>query len=210
MVEALLAMDARIRNLEQQIVLLQKKIASLSSNSTNSSKPPSSDGPLVTKPKKKKSKRSAGGQKGHKGYKRELLPVVKLNEVFDHYPSFCAKCSAPLDPECCEETSDPERYQTFEIPQIKPIMNEHRCPELECPCGRTTSAELPPEVAQSQFGPRVHEAIGYLTSVHRIGVCVQSVILALPARLLCLRQAMASAAYQELLSNPSAERIGGK
>ncbi len=77
-------------------------------------------------------------------------------------------------------------------------------------CGRTTSAELPPEVAQSQFGPRVHEAIGYLTSVHRIGVCVQSVILALPARLLCLRQAMASAAHQELLSNPSAERIGGK
>ena len=81
MVEALLAMDARIRNLEQQIVLLQKKIASLSSNSTNSSKPPSSDGPLVTKPKKKKSKRSAGGQKKHKGHQRELLPVEDIRLV---------------------------------------------------------------------------------------------------------------------------------
>jgi len=98
-VEAIRAMDARIRNLEQQIVLLQKKIASLSSNSTNSSKPPSSDGPLVTKPKKKKSKRSAGGQKGHKGYKRELLPVEEINEGFDHYPSFLREVQRPFGPE---------------------------------------------------------------------------------------------------------------
>lgn len=168
-IEALLAMDARVRTLEQQISVLQKKIVSLSSNSTNSSKPPSTDGPQVTKPKKKKSKRSAGGQKGHKGHKRELLPVEEMDEVIDHYPSACAKCSASLVPECCEETSEPERYQTFELPQIKPIMNEHRCHELECPCGHTTRAELPAEVVQSQFGPRVHGAIGYLTSVHRIG-----------------------------------------
>ena len=74
-VKALLEMDARITTLGQQVLVLQKKIASLSSNSTNSSKPPSSDGPQVTKPKKKKSSRSPGGQKGHKGHKRELLPV---------------------------------------------------------------------------------------------------------------------------------------
>lgn len=122
-IEALLAMDARIGTLEQQILVLHKKVVSLSSNSTNSSKPPSTDGPQVTKPKKKKSKRTAGGQKGHKGHKRELLSVEEMDEVFDHYPAACAKCSAPLNPECCEETSDPERYQTFELPQIKPIMN---------------------------------------------------------------------------------------
>ena len=168
-VKTLLDMHARIVSFSEQITILQKQISSLSSNSTNSSKPPSTDGPQVVKPKKKKSRRSPGGQKGHKGHKRELLPVEKMDEVFDHFPQACAQCGAPLDPEACEKTSDPERYQTFELPKIKPIMHEHRCHELGCPCGHTTRAELPPEVAQSQFGPRVHGAIAYLSSVHKIG-----------------------------------------
>ena len=168
-IKTLLSMYARIESLSQQVSILEKKIASLSSNSTNSSKPPSTDGPQVTKPKKKKSKRSPGGQKGHKGHKRELLPVEEMDDVFNHYPLACGKCSAPLDPETCEETSGPERYQTFELPKIEPIRNEHRCHELACTCGHRTRAELPPEVVQSQFGPQVHGAIAYLTSAHKIG-----------------------------------------
>lgn len=168
-VKALLEMDTRITSLGQQILVLQKKIASLSTNSTNSSKPPSTDGPKVDKPKRKKSSRSPGGQKGHKGHRRELLPVEEMDKVHHHYPHACGKCHAALDPESCLETSDPERYQTFELPKIKPIMEEHRCHELGCPCGHRTWAELPPEVAQSQFGPLVHGAIAYLTSVHKIG-----------------------------------------
>jgi transposase len=74
-----------------------------------------------------------------------------------------------LDPESCGETSEPERYQTFEVPKIKPLMEEHRCHELGCACGHRTRAELPPEVAQTQFGPRAHAAIAYLTSVHKMG-----------------------------------------
>jgi transposase len=167
--KALLEMDARTRVLEQQILALQKLIASLSTNSTNSSKPPSSDGPKVEKPKKKRSSRSPGGQKGHKGHKRELRPVEEMDDVHDHYPHACEKCGAPLDPDSCLETSNAERYQTFELPKIKPIMEEHRCHELGCTCGHRTRAELPPEVAQSQFGPRVHGAIAYFTSVHKIG-----------------------------------------
>lgn len=71
-VKVLLEMDARIGSLTQQVISFEKQIASLSTNSTNSSKPPSSDGPKVVRPGKKKSKRSPGGQKGHKGHKREL------------------------------------------------------------------------------------------------------------------------------------------
>jgi hypothetical protein len=48
-------------------------------------------------------------------------------------------------------------------------MTEDRYHELTCSCGHKTRAELSAEVAQSQFGPRVHGAIAYLTSVHRIG-----------------------------------------
>lgn len=168
-IKALLEMDARIKALEEQVLLLTKKIASLSSNSTNSSKPPSSDGPAVSRPGKKKSKRSPGGQKGHKGHKRELLPVEEMDHVHDHYPRVCEECAAPLDPEKCEQTSAPVRYQTFELPEIRPITNEHRCHELECECGHKTRAQPPAEATQSQFGPRVHAAIAYLTSAHKIG-----------------------------------------
>lgn len=169
-IKALLEMDARIADFGRQILVLQKEIASLSANSTNSSKPPSSDGPQVKRAKKKKSRRSPGGQKGHKGHKRELLPVEEMDQVHDHYPDSCEKCGAHLDSRTCEETSRPERYQTFDLPQkIKPVMEEHRCHELGCTCGHKTRAQLPPEAAQSQFGPRVHGAIAYLTSVHKIG-----------------------------------------
>ena len=49
-VKALLDMDAKITALAQQVLDLHKMIASLTTNSTNSSKPPSTDGPKVEKP----------------------------------------------------------------------------------------------------------------------------------------------------------------
>jgi transposase len=168
-IQMLLEMAARTKALEQQVLALEKKIASLSSDSTNSSKPPSSDGPGVAKAKRRKSSRSPGGQKGHKGHERELLAVEEMDQVLDHYPPACEKCAAALDPENCEETSPPVRHQRFELPEIKPIATEYRCHELACTCGHKTRAELPPEVAQSVFEPRVHGAVAYLSSVHRIG-----------------------------------------
>ena len=121
-VKVLLDMDAKITALAQQVLDLHKIIASLTTNSTNSSKPPPTDGPKVEKPKKKKSSHSPGGQKGHKGHKRDLLPPEEMDKIHDHYPPSCEKCSGPLDPNSCEETSKPERYQPFELPEIKPIM----------------------------------------------------------------------------------------
>lgn len=166
-VEKLLEMSARISALEQQIRELEKKIASLSTNSTNSSKPPSSDGPKVVRPKKRKSSRSPGGQKGHKGFWREILPAEEMDSIFHLYPEECEQCRARLDPILSREPSQPQRYQHFEIPKVEPIKTEFCLHELECSCGHCTRAKLPPEVAQSQFGPAVHAAAAYLTSVHR-------------------------------------------
>ena len=160
----------KLLELDQENKTLKAKIANLSTDSTNSSKPPSSDGPQVKKEKKRLSRRKRGGQKGHKGHKRELLPADQMDNIVNHYPSACRNCAAPMDPESCEQTSEPTRHQTFELPQNKPITTEHRCHELGCEtCGHRTRADLPAEVAQSQFGPRVHGAVAYLTSVHKIG-----------------------------------------
>jgi len=169
-VKMILELFARVTALEQQNLALQKKIDSLSKDSTNSSKPPSTDGPSVSKPKKLKSARSPGGQKGHKGHKRDLLPTEEMDHVRDHFPGSCTICALKLDPETCCEPSTPLRYQTFDLPEkIKPVGTEHRFHELECPCGHRTRAEVPAEISQSQFGPRVHAAVAYLISVHKIG-----------------------------------------
>ena len=75
--------DARIKELENQ----------LSKNSTNSSKPPSSDAPYK-KPEPKslreKTGKKAGGQKGHKGEN------LKMSETIDHKVVYEVKIC-----ECC-------------------------------------------------------------------------------------------------------------
>jgi len=55
-VKTLLELHAQVEIFKAQISTLEKKIASLTTNSTTSSKPPPSDGPQVDKPKKRKSR----------------------------------------------------------------------------------------------------------------------------------------------------------
>jgi transposase len=168
-ITALLQLAHRVEELEEQVRQLEKKVADLSRNSTNSSKPPSSDGPAVTRPKKAKSRRSRGGQKGHPGHTRDLVPVEQVDHIIDHYPDQCEHCGASLDPRLSRKSTEPWRHQVFELPEIKATVTEHRCHELVCSCGRKTRGLLPEDVAATQFGPRVHAAIAYLSSVHKVG-----------------------------------------
>lgn len=162
-IKTLLKMDARIRELEQLV-------ARLTRNSTNSSKPPSSDPPGVKKPAPSKNpgKRKQGGQPGHKGKKRELLPASEMDAIHDIFPLQCERCRQPLSQGLLDPARQPLRHQVFELPSIVPIKAEYRLHSLLCPCGRHTVARLPEEVADSSFGPRLHAAIGYLTAVHRL------------------------------------------
>jgi len=161
-VEALLSFDARIRELE-------RIIASLTRNSSNSSRPPSSDPPGMVKAKRKKSsRRKQGGQPGHKGKKRELLPPEDMDEIHDIFPQHCECCNRPFDQPLLIPSPQPLRHQVFELPEIVPMKKEYRCHSLRCSCGHHTVASLPEEVAKSEFGPRVHAAIAYLIAVHRV------------------------------------------
>ena len=166
-ITALLAMDVKIKELEQKIPELEQKIASLSKNSSNSSKPPSSDKPWDKKAKRSRpSKRKQGGQVGHKGKKRELLPPEEMDHIHDVFPERCECCNLPFTPEAKIISDNPTRHQVFELPVIVPIKNEYRCHSLLCQCGHRTAVSLSKDIAQSAFGPRVHAAIAYLASVH--------------------------------------------
>lgn len=93
---------ARCANLETQFVQLQARIAQLEvelaaakKNSTNSSKPPSSD---IVKPKKKSKKgkkNKPGGQKGHPKHERPLFPDDEVDYV-DLRCVECPDCHGPV------------------------------------------------------------------------------------------------------------------
>ena len=75
-------------------------------NSSNSGKPPSSDGlkkpPRVTSLREPSGKKT-GGQKGHRG---ETLRQVENPEVIvDHYPEGWTKCALKMTPEWAADTN---------------------------------------------------------------------------------------------------------
>jgi len=81
------AMRARIAELERR----------LGQNSSNSGKPPSSDGlrkPPRVSSLRERSGKKPGGQKGHPG--ETLCRTETPDAVIDHYPPACAGCGAPL------------------------------------------------------------------------------------------------------------------
>jgi len=167
----IVALEEQVAKLLDQVRLLSEK---LGENSGNSSKPPSSDPPgSATKKRKgsgkrkgtKKSKRKRGGQRGHKGHHRDLLPASEVDQFEDYYPDQCESCWAALP-----KVPDPNatRFQVTEVPPIVPHTTEHRCHSVTCSCGYTTQASYGPEVPASSFGPRLMSLIGLLTGVYHV------------------------------------------
>jgi site-specific DNA-cytosine methylase len=82
----------RIADLERQLALTQQ-------NSTITSKPPSSDGlagQQRARGRRLKSRRKAGGQPGHPGHHRELVPVERVDAIVDVAPDACRQCARRL------------------------------------------------------------------------------------------------------------------
>src|SRR5580704_7487869 len=82
-------------------------------NSSNSGKPPSSDGlkkPTRTKSLRESSGKKPGGQKGHRG--ETLRQVTDPNEVVNHYPPACSMCGVGLDPKTSVGHSARQMFRT--------------------------------------------------------------------------------------------------
>src|SRR5437764_4706739 len=95
---ALLAVFAsdreRIAELERRIKDLE---ARLKLNSTNSSKPPSSDPiGLKRRPPTPRSGKKRGGQAGHRKAYRPMVPPEEVHETFECKPTSCRRCGEGL------------------------------------------------------------------------------------------------------------------
>jgi transposase len=160
--------EKQIADAEKQIADLERQLALRKQNSTNSSKPPSSDG-LAGEPRprgrRKKSRRKAGGQPGHRGAHRPLVPPARVNEIRPVLPEHCQHCRhlLPAQVEQVQTTGTVQRHQVTELPPIQPRIIEYQCHRVICPeCGQSTRAEVPEE-ATGHFGPQLAALIAYLT-----------------------------------------------
>lgn len=148
----ILKLEARITELENN----QKK------NSTNSSKPPSSDmgKPKQTQSLRKSSGKKPGGQTGHSG--ETLSFSTTPDEIITHVLSHCACCGKNISGLA---TLDFERRQVYDLPPIEILVTEHQSEIKSCPkCNTVNKAAFPAGVSQPvQYGTGVQTLAAYFT-----------------------------------------------
>lgn len=154
------ALETTVRHLQQRVADLE---AQLGQNSTNSSRPPSSDSPAVKRaPPQPSSGQRRGGQPGHPLQARPLLPPDHTHTL---KPCRCRRCGRPLQ----GDDPRPLRHQVLELPPIRPLVTEYQLHRLACPgCGTSTCATLPADVPAGQTGPRLTAAVALLTGGYRL------------------------------------------
>ncbi|CAN5497174.1 IS66 family transposase [soil metagenome] len=134
---------------QQAILELQ---ARLGKNSTNSSKPPSSDGLAKPAPKSLRvpGQRPIGAPKGHQGNTLRQSEVV--DSVMEHFgPGQCSACQRVL-----LDHQVIERRQVLELPVLRAQVIEHRRMRSVCTCGAVHAGGFPLEItAPVQYGARL-------------------------------------------------------
>lgn len=158
--EQLVALAARVEELERQ----------RSTDSHNSSKPPSSDPPgshpspspgtrIRTKSLRTPSGKKPGGQRGHPG--STLKMTAKPDRVEMYAPEACARCAKRLD---TAPVVGVERRQVIELPKVLFEVTEYQAESRRCSCGEVTSGTFPECVtAPVQYGPRLRSVAVYLS-----------------------------------------------
>jgi transposase len=139
-----------------------KKIAVLEKDSTNSSKPPSSD---ITKPPKTKKgkgkKNKKGGQPGHPKHERTPFSEDEIDEHWEYHCSSCSECESQaitlLD-------KPPKIIQQTELIEVVTHTQEHRAYAYYCEaCDKIHYAPFPDEVVkEGLFKARLTALVAYL------------------------------------------------
>jgi len=172
-VDALVAMSARLEAQDAQLAALAERIEELEQrlkrDSRNSSLPPSHDPPWLGKRGRSRGTgRKRGGQPGHPGHGRSLFPIERVREAVDHWPQRCP-CGHVFGEDEREPAGGPARHQVVELPPLAVEISEQRLQRVCCPdCGRTVRAELPAGVPRGCFGPKLEAAIAVLTVRNRL------------------------------------------
>jgi transposase len=162
--EYIRTLEARVATLEATV---QRLLERLQQDSHNSSRPPSSDPPqaLGQRARRGPSGRKRGGQPGHPGQTRTLVPTEDVDTVVPGKPKHCHRCQHPLE----GEDPQPHRHQVTELPPVQPLVTEYQLHRLLCPaCGVATRADVPPGVPTGGLGPRVQATVALCTGAYHL------------------------------------------
>jgi transposase len=140
----------------------------LGQNSGNSAKPPSPDAATERQRQAEErtrraeakggAKRRRGKQLGAKGKGLEMSATP--DAVVDHRPPRCQGCGDELGSDAPNTFA---ARQVIELPEVAPVVTEHRAHSYRCGCGRLTRAAFPPGVrAPVSYGPRTRAVVAYL------------------------------------------------
>jgi transposase len=154
---------ASVEQLTEVVAELQRR---LGQDSSNSSRPPSSEG-LGKKPVPP---RTRGGRRGKQPGSpgQHLAQVADPDEVVDHSPSACEGCGGGLDDATVVGVA---RRQVFDLPEVRAHVVEHRAQRRRCGCGHVTAGAFPPEAtAPACYGPGVRAAMVYLQVAQHLPV----------------------------------------
>jgi transposase len=163
---------ALIETLRAEVAALRRQAGR---DSSNSSQPPSQDGPAA-KAEKKAGQREArrarpgrpqGGQKGHPG--ASLAWSARPDEIRVIEPGACAGCGAGLSGAAGRVAS---AVQVLDIPPAALTVTEYQMMCRTCGCGQDTTAPAPARVTGGPvcYGPNVVAAATLLASTDVIGV----------------------------------------
>jgi transposase len=174
---ALVERDARLMALAEQVAALQARVGR---DSSNSSKPPSSDPPYT-----KKSKRSLRGSSGRKPGKQPGAPGTTLRQVED--ADEVVDCFGPADcPDCGRSLVDAPvigvaRRQVFDPPPPppRPHVTEYRLHTRRCGCGERVAGLAPAGAdAPASYGPGTAALAVYVGVEHYLPVARAAGLLA--------------------------------
>ena len=156
-----------MRKTGKRITELETKVAKLEKNSSNSSKPPSSD---ITKPKseqRQKGKRKKGGQKGHKANWRKIFESEEIDKRRSVEIKTCPDCKVEL-----QQTGNTKTHQQAELVERPVIVTEYTIIESLCPCcNKVVTPELPAGVIPKELlGPRLITLFGYMKAAMGVSI----------------------------------------
>ena len=145
--------DARLKRLEEIIGM----------NSTNSSKPPSTDNKLTKSknPSNSNSKKKRGAQAGHKGKNLKIVAMPDKIELL--LSTHCSCCNKSLNK---NNSLKYEKRQLFDLPNVKMQVIEYQAHSIECKkCHTINKAEFPKNInATTQYGDNLKSFVSYLNS----------------------------------------------
>ena len=152
--------------LRQEVEELKHKLNLRDKNSSNSSKPPSSD---INKPNRNQSQREKtgrkpGGQNGHEGITRNQ--INNPDKIIQIIPESCELCGKKLS---SKKAKLKTKRQVFDLPEIRPLVTEYQSFESTCRCGYCNVGAFPQDVkAPVQLGPNICSFMIYLNAKHVI------------------------------------------